>query len=670
MAHILGPMRLRALLIAIILLAVAAAVVVIVLRRTDFDQYRSEIADLLSGTLGRKVQIHGPLALQIGLTPSIRVEEVTLANAPGQSPAEMAKIGQLWLELDLWQLLGGEIDLRDLRLRDAEILLEWSREGLPNWPSFGSAPRDDEQSGGPGFELRKLEIENLSLRLHHAASGSRRKAQFDRLSLARWGDAQKIEIRGAGEIDGVSFDLSGTTGTVANLVSGKSRFPIDLKGKLFDLEVEISGTAEGGEKRGDLDLRISASAPESAPVARRIGLQLPQLGPFLASGKVAIRGDVIRLSEVSLEVGPDDERGMKLTGELEGSFATGARPHLTAHLESPLIHLADVGLASPEEEDEEGIARPAAEPPESEALSFDRLRGLDADVSLRVDRVVGRGDLLAEEMDLTLKLAAGDLALGPVTLAFEGGSFTGSARIDAHSDPPMFSLALQGKGMHLGRALSQVQERPTATGSTDLSLRLESRGASFEALRAGLRGDASLVIREGQLYVKRMGLVAQDVFGNLYGSVRKGATNTARKIGGGSTSGDGSGEAADTKPIQCFASAFEIDAGVATARVLALDTGEAVMLGTGQIDLVQERYDIHIEPKLKQRSILAVTVPLDIQGPLNQPKVSPKLLGATKSTATGVLGNLTRPAAKLLPFGDAAQTDRRSCEDLREELSR
>jgi len=658
----------RILIIGIILFATAAAVTVIVLRRTDFDQYRSEIAHLLSGTLGREVQIHGPLALQIGLTPTLRVEEVTLANAPGQSPAEMAKIGRLWLELDLWELLEGEIEFRDLRVRDAEILLEWNQEGQPNWPSSGSTPKDQADSGDLGFELQKLEIENLTLHIHHVASGSRREARFDRVSLARWADAQKIEISGAGEIEGVSFDLSGTTGTVANLVSGESSFPIDLKGKLFDLEVEISGTAGGGKERGNLDLRVSASAPESAPVARRFGLRLPQRGPFLSSGKVAVRGDVIRLSEVSLEVGPDDERGMKLTGELEGSFATGARPHLTAHLESPLIHLADVGLAS-SEEDEAEIALPADTASESEALPFDRLHGLDADVSLRVDRVVGRGDLLVEEMTLTLKLADGDLALGPLALEFQGGSFTGSARIDARSDPPELSLVLQGKGMHLGRALSQVQERPTATGSTDLSLRLESRGASFEALRAGLRGDASLVIRDGQLYVKRMGLVAQDVFGNLYGSVRKGVTNTTRIIGRGSTSGDGSGEAADTKPIQCFASAFEIDAGVATARVLALDTGEAVMLGTGQIDLVQERYDIHIEPKVKQPSILAVTVPLDIQGPLSQPKVSPKLLGATKSTATGVLGKLTRPATKILPFGNAAQTEQRSCADLRETLS-
>ena len=49
--------------------------------------------------------------------------------------------------------------------------------------------------------------------------------------------------------------------------------------------------------------------------------------------------------------------------------------------------------------------------------------------------------------------------------------------------------------------------------------------------------------------------------------------------------------------------------------MLALDTGEMVMLGTGRIDLVQERYDIHIQPKLKQRSLLEVTIPVDIEVP-------------------------------------------------------
>ena len=83
--------------------------------------------------------------------------------------------------------------------------------------------------------------------------------------------------------------------------------------------------------------------------------------------------------------------------------------------------------------------------------------------------------------------------------------------------------------------------------------------------------------------MKRMGLIAQDVFGNLYGGVRKGVAGTTRRIGGLFTPATGSEAAtdADTDPIQCFAADFGIVEGVATARVLALDTGEMVMLGNG-----------------------------------------------------------------------------------------
>jgi hypothetical protein len=104
--------------------------------------------------------------------------------------------------------------------------------------------------------------------------------------------------------------------------------------------------------------------------------------------------------------------------------------------------------------------------------------------------------------------------------------------------------------------------------------------------------------------------------------------------------------------------------------VLALDTGEMVMLGRGKIDLVQERYDIRIKPKLKRRSLLEVTIPLHIHGPLNRPEVSPSLLAATGTTATGFFKNLAQSGARFLPFVDTGLWSQKSCADLREALSR
>jgi hypothetical protein len=611
-------MRRRALLIAIIFLAIVVGAVVVLLESIDFDGYRPEIARQLSRTLHREVQIHGPLALHLGFAPRIDVEDVTLANAPGQSPPEMAKIGQLGLALDLWRLLWGEIALRDLHVSDAEILLEWNQEGRPNWPSSASTPQDETDSSGLRFDLRNMEAENLTIRLHHVASGSRRTARIEHMSFGSRGEAAEIEFAAAGAFEGVAFDLSGATGTIADFVSGESTFPIDVGGKVLGSDVEISGRVEGNR--------------EAAKVS---GLR-------------------VRLDET------------QITGEVHGSFTPGARPRLTARLTSPSIHLDDVGLA-PRDQEGAGVSRETAARPESAALPFERLHSLDVDVSLQADRVVGRHDFLLEHLDLSLELEDGNLALGPVELAFEGGSFTANARVDARPDPPELSLDLQGTEMNLGRALAQLQEYPAVTGVADLSLKLGSRGASAQALRAALEGSASLVIRKGEIHVKHIDYVAQDLVRSLVRGTRQGLARTTRVV-----LGDGAPDAenaADARPIQCLVADFEIEGGVATARVLALDTGEIVMLGEGQVDLVRERYDLTVKPKVKQQSLVAVTIPLDITGPLNHPKVSPNPVGATRSTATDLLRNLTR-VSRVLPFVGADLWHRKSCADLREELSR
>jgi uncharacterized protein involved in outer membrane biogenesis len=432
------------------------------------------------------------------------------------------------------------------------------------------------------------------------------------------------------------------------------------------LRIEVTGEFGHLRELAEISVGADLQAKDLSVIGDLFDEDLPPIGPVEISGRVEGGREHAEIREMRARLDKTH-----FSGEVQGSFASGSRPHLTAQLESPSIHLDDVGLA-PREEGGVGISRPASEPPKSGTLPFHRLRGLDADVSLQAAHLVGRDNFLVEEMDLTLKLAEGELALGPATLDFEGGSFTGSARIDARSDPPKLSLDLEGTEMHLDRALAQVQKRPVATGIADLSLRLESRGASVDALRAALSGDASLAIREGQLHVKRMGLIAQDVFGSLYGGVRKGVAGTTRRIGGLFTTATSSEVVTDagTDPIQCFAADFGIVEGVATARVLALDTGEMVMLGTGAIDLVQARYDIHIKPKLKRRSLLQVTIPLHIHGPLNRPKVSPSLLGATGTTATGFFKNLAQSGARFLPFVNAGLWSQKSCADLREALSR
>ena len=249
------------------------------------------------------------------------------------------------------------------------------------------------------------------------------------------------------------------------------------------LHIEVTGALDDLRSLGGIAVRGDLQAKDLSVIGALFDVHLPAIGPVEISGLVEGSRERAEIREMRARLDKTH-----FTGEVEGSFASGSRPHLTARLESPSVHLDDIGLA-PREEGEAQSSPPAAEPPESEALPFDRLRALDADVSLHADRLVGRGDFLVEEMDLALKLADGELALGPVTLAFEGGSFTGSARIDARSDPPKLSLDLEGTEMHLGRALAQVQERPVATG-IPIS-RCSSRAEEHRSMRSEPHSEAT-----------------------------------------------------------------------------------------------------------------------------------------------------------------------------------
>ncbi len=431
------------------------------------------------------------------------------------------------------------------------------------------------------------------------------------------------------------------------------------------LRIEVTGKFGHLRKLAEIGVRAELQAKDLSVIGDLFDEDLPPIGPVEISGRVEGDREHAEIREMRARLDKTH-----FTGEAQGSFAPGSRPHLSARLESPTLHLDDVGLA-PRQEKKAEIAPPAAEQPARDALPFDQLHRIDADVSIRADRVVGRDDLLVEQADLVLKLEDGKLQIGPVKLEFQGGRFSGSARIDARPDPPELSLDLVGLEMHLGRALAQVQERPTVTGAADLSLQLESRGRSRQALRAALRGNASMAIHDGELHVRQMGLVAQDLFRSLYGSASRRLAGTTRKIVAPFRRGGGKANEADaeTRPIQCFAADFGIVDGVATARVLALDTGDLVMVGTGEVDLVRERWDIYVEPNTKRRSLLTLTIPLDIEGPLNRPTVSPNLLGATGTTATNFLDNLTRPGARfLLPFVDDGLWSQKSCADLRDAL--
>ena len=84
----------------------------------DFSKYQGVFRDEVKKATGRDLVIKGPLDISMGLSPSVKVSDVTFQNASWGSRPEMAKIKELDVELQLIPLiLGNEIGRASCRER-------------------------------------------------------------------------------------------------------------------------------------------------------------------------------------------------------------------------------------------------------------------------------------------------------------------------------------------------------------------------------------------------------------------------------------------------------------------------------------------------------------------------------------------------------------------------
>ncbi|MDP6346209.1 MAG: AsmA family protein, partial [Alphaproteobacteria bacterium] len=115
------------------LLAVLVLAAVGWLYFVDYNDYRDDLAARLSDALGRRVVIEGDLHISLGRHPGLTAAGVVIANAPGGSRPELARVGRLSVGLAWSALLRGEARIERIALADARLFLEQLPDGGYNW---------------------------------------------------------------------------------------------------------------------------------------------------------------------------------------------------------------------------------------------------------------------------------------------------------------------------------------------------------------------------------------------------------------------------------------------------------------------------------------------------------------------------------------------------------
>lgn len=613
-------MRLKTIakIVGVLLIALVVAVVVVV-KSIDSEDVKRQIAEQVSASTGRTLAIAGDLDVGISLTPVLGAKSVTFSNAEWGSRPEMARIGELQVSVALLPLISGQVDIRELVVRDADILLETNRQGRGNW-QFGEAKPASQSGaqsgGGADIAFRDLTIERSVLVLKDAAAGTEQKLTVNRLALEPSGNLNKLDLDI--QYQDMAAALSGTVGSIEALTTGRP-VPIDLEGRALGIDLALSGTA-AASANGPFNLSLSASGKDFAGLKPVAG-DLPQLGAFDLKAQVSGDGKALKLEPLSLKLGRTD-----LAGGLSVKLG-GARPALTGSLTSDALDLAPfIG-------GEDGAAAGGA--PASgddgrvipnDPLPLAALKSFDATLDYKAAKVLLKNGEMTD-LSAKLSLANGDLNLKPLVLTAFGGKIEQNLRLNAAGQTPQLTVEGKVEKLDMGALLKAAADSDMLTANTDASWQLAGRGASPRAIAASLDGQIRNILQDGTVNSKYFELIAADLVPKLLPG------NTAQEAN-----------------LNCIVTRIDIAKGVATNRVMLMDTSRVTIVGTGTANLGTEQLDMKLTPSPKDQSLISLATPILISGSFANPSFSPDPVALATGVAGAVAGTMVNPLGLLVPF--------------------
>ena len=384
-------------------------------------------------------------------------------------------------------------------------------------------------------------------------------------------------------------------------------FTIDLSGGIDDLR-EID----------EITFDAEIEAASLGTIGALLGFDWPAIGPVSFSGhltgsdeKTSARGK-LRLVE------------SEFIGTGSAAFVAGTRPSFYARIKSPHVHLRQIGLSLRSPPSEPETAADAEQMSwwfGNEPLHFERLRSFDADFELRAGRITGEEDLEVFDLNAALKLDDGHLVIRETGAGYAGGSLRTELRVDTSTPESALSLRLHADDVDLGRLLPWLETGARPMGFVDASIALESRGNSPRELRSNLEGTFSAVVRDG---------IVASKFGDAF--VKNVMKLSLPALLSPGPTGYG-----------CIVAEFEIEEGVAVARTLVIETKNVVVVGSGEVDLSANAFDLVLSPKARKPGILNLSAEVEVTGPLEKPVFRVRRRTIPGRLVRGLLANALAP---------------------------
>jgi len=597
-----------------------------------------------SAALGRKVTI-GQLHVSLGRIIVVSADNIVVAN-PDAFPQEapFAQIDTLKVGADVMAFVRNRsIVLPRIAVFRPTVTATQLANGRANW-DFSLPATKPGQTATASPQIGDLQITDGHA---HIVSPKLKTDMTLTIGTTPIQDNQegRLQIEAAGTYAGQKITGHFVGGTLLSLRDAQTPYPVDLHVSNGATHVDLVGSVQDPIKFAGANLKLDFAGPDMSLLYPLTGVPIPQTPPFHVTGALNVAGHTIKFQNFAGQVGSSD-----LEGEI--NVTPGAdRPLVEANLQSRRVDLTDLGGfigSTPGRRDTPGeTAAQRKETAQAEAspklipdtpINIPKLRAADVRLKYRGTHIEGRSipfDNIVVDLDIT----DGNITLKPLNFAVGTGEITSDIALSPLDKGMHATAQIDFRRVDLSRLMAATHVFHGA-GVIGGSANITTTGASLAQMLGDGNGGVRLFMTGGDLSALLI-----DISGLEFGNALLSALGIPQEA-----------------TLRCFIGDLALNHGILQTKVLALDTSESDVHGTGDINLARETIDYTLRTQATHFTIGTLPTPIDITGTFKNPSIRPEALPlAARAGAAIGLGILFPPLA-LLPTIQLGLGDHNDCE--------
>ncbi|MBW2428322.1 MAG: AsmA family protein, partial [Deltaproteobacteria bacterium] len=401
----------------------------------DFNKFKPMIAKVVKYASGRELTIAGNIEFELGVMPTLIVEDVSFQNASWSSTPDLAKVKRVEVQVAVLPMIMGKFDFAHLVLVEPNVIAEFDRTGTSNF-AFDTST---EQTGvseipPPPLIFSDVLIEKGLFTYRDVQSDVEFSVRINRLAAKIPGFDKSLQLDFEGAFDDIPFALNGSFGPIWAWVAPGYTLPANLTVRAGGTTAKINGEIRDPANFKDIAIAIAAEGASTTAIAKLAGVtEMPELGAFKLVATVADPERQLGIEGLDLHVGSEELVAISITGAVQNVLALqGIKLDFDARGQDS-ANLTRLGLPPPPRKGPFKVTADISDPA-TKVYSVDNLN-----IVLGQNEITGQVNLnLADQVPfLTAELSSQKFELGPASL-------------DLHLTGPLEKPAIKKLDLKLG----------------------------------------------------------------------------------------------------------------------------------------------------------------------------------------------------------------------------